>query len=181
MRHLCLFVALGLAAALASCESSTPPAPSVPTVAGGWNGGYQITRCNVNDEVLCAGRCRVEVGKQFSLRLTLQQNNTQAYGPLELNLDDPFFVRKGPLNGTVDSQGALLLAGTIPQIDRTSGQVTGALDVNWATTLDAGASSMSGGFVYVTRNVPSGGCIATETAALTSLTRAPAVSSGSTR
>jgi hypothetical protein len=176
-----LFVTLSLAVGFASCEPSTPTEPSVPTVAGVWNGGYQITRCTVNDEVLCANRCRVEVGKQFSLRLTMQQTGTQAYGPLELNLDDPFFVRKGPLNGTVDSQGALLLAGTIPQVDRTSGQVSGALDVNWATTLDTGASSMSGGFVYVTRNVPAGGCIATETATITSLVRAPAATSSSAR
>ena len=169
-------VVLGLAVALASCESSTPTEPSVPTVAGIWNGGYQITQCTVNDEALCANRCRVIVGRQYKLRLTLQQSNSQAGGPLELNIEDPFSVWNGPVNGTVNPAGALQLAGTIPAVDRASGQVTGFVDVNWATMLDTGGSSMSGSFVQVERGVSAGGCIATETATITSLVRAPVAS-----
>lgn len=170
IRHI---LAIVLAAfGLTSCDDSTPTQPTGPSVSGRWEGGYQITACVAAGS--CApSPCRFILGQRSTLRLTLQQTAAQAYGALELYLDDPFFIRTGEVSGAVDSSGSLGLSGSIPQVDRESGLVGRYFDVTWATTLDSGGSSMSGGFSFTTRNASGSACTTSETATITSLARIP--------
>jgi hypothetical protein len=171
MRGLVVSCVLLLTLGVWSCDESSPTQPTFPSVSGRWEGGFEIVGC-VADPNCIPSPCRFILGNRSTLRLSLGQFHAELSGPLELYLDDPFFVRTGEVRGTVDQAGRLSLSGTIPEVDRQTGRIERFLDVTWNTVLETGGARMTGGFTYHTRNASGTGCTTTETATTPALVRA---------
>jgi hypothetical protein len=103
--------------------------------------------------------------------MVLEASDDDLSGVLSLYLDDPFFVRAGEVRGQVTPAGAVSVAGSIPETDRQTGRVGRYLDVSWNATVTG--DTMTGGFVYVTRNVSGTGCTTRESATLETFVRVP--------
>lgn len=159
-----------LALSACACESTTPAGPSGPVVSGTWTGPYSITGC-VTVDTCAPSPCRFVLGQQSTLRLGLEQAGHAVLGRLEILVGDPFFTWAGDVSGQIDGSGALALAGTLPQMDRQSGQVDRYFDVIWSTKLNGAATGMTGEFSFLSRNATTTGCTYRETATIGSMTR----------
>jgi hypothetical protein len=163
-------VMLTLVVVLVSCDDAIPTAPVVPNVGGKWEGGFVITSCTPSQPE-CSDSCRGATGRRSTARAVLEASGVDLSGPLSLYLDDPFFVRTGSVTGQVTPAGAVSLAGAIPEIDRQTGRVSRYFDVSWNAAVTG--DTMTGGFVYVTRNASGTGCTTRESATLEAFVRVP--------
>ncbi|HWP99492.1 MAG TPA: hypothetical protein VNK92_03385, partial [Vicinamibacterales bacterium] len=142
-------VGLGRATIRAVFEAltATRPLRVVPDFEGVWTGEYRIAKCTRT-----SGRgpdfCRAILGIQLPFKLALIQTGDRPIGTLDLydNLGGP--LETGSVEGSIDDDGALLLAGDTRSLDEVHPRETKITD--WRSELAADSDSMIGRFVQTT-------------------------------
>jgi hypothetical protein len=124
--------------------SADKPVHVVPDYEGTWSGGYRITNCTWISGP-GPSYCKGLAGAVFPLRAVMTQSGDRLSGTLEFytNTHDPF--EAGPVEGSIDDSGALVLSGTISSVVSEQPGETRLSD--WNTTLIGDADRMAGRFV----------------------------------
>jgi hypothetical protein len=110
---------------------------TAPSFAGAWSGRYIVERCDGTGSVqdyFCSSRGAFPPGTDLPVSLSLTQSGSSVSGSISIG------QVSGPVTGTVNGSGTLLLQGT-------ARNGTLALTLSgWSTTVSG--ASMSGTFVY---------------------------------
>jgi hypothetical protein len=124
--------------------SALQPVRVVLDYEGMWSGDYRITKCTWISGP-GPSYCKGLAGAVFPLRAVLTQSGDRLSGTLEFytNTHDPF--EAGPVEGSIDDSGALMLSGTIPSVVSEQPGETRLSD--WNTTLTADGDRLAGRFV----------------------------------
>jgi hypothetical protein len=139
-----LGVSLGKTTVRASFQalSAAQPVRVVPDYQGVWRREYQVVDCqqlsgNVN---ICT------TGYVFPVRTMLTQSGATVSGTLELySTEWAFLVETGPVEGSIDDAGGLVLAGTTSSVQA---EQPGETRVSgWSTSLTDSGDEMTGRFI----------------------------------
>jgi hypothetical protein len=125
--------------------SAVRPLRVVPDYGGTWSGEYLLKKCT---RVAGPGSspCRFGIGATLGLRAIVTQTGFGLSGTLELYTNAPYeLVESGPIEGSIDDDGALVLTGTTSSVEpEHPGETTLS---GWRTTLAGGGDLMEGRFV----------------------------------
>ena len=120
--------------------SADQPMRAVPDYGGTWSGDYLVVACTqVSGNVAI---CRT--GIVFPIRVVVTQDGASVSGTLELYSTDGLLVESGPVMGSIDEAGALVLAGTTTSVEA---EQPGQTQISgWSTTLVSEGAQMTGRF-----------------------------------
>jgi hypothetical protein len=140
-------ITLGRTSIHASFEalSAVRPLRVVPDYGGTWSGGYLLENCT---RLAGPGSdpCRFGIGATLGLRAIVTQTGFGLSGTLELYTNAPYeLVESGPVEGSIDEDGALVLTGSTSSVQPEHPGETTLSD--WRTTLGADGNHLEGRFV----------------------------------
>ena len=129
-------------------KSGTNPVRVLPDYSGDWTGEFVVTGCTGGFDFRECGRIMFPllgegpgVRARYPFTVTLSQDRDQVTGTLR----EPFNNRRNdivaPVAGFVRLTGALVLEATVPHPNHEPFRV-----INWSSTVNAGATTMSGAF-----------------------------------
>jgi hypothetical protein len=120
----------------------------LPDYAGTWTGQFRITACSGAPDFRTCPRLMMNEGSpgptMYSLRLVLTQDRDQVSGTLTQGTQASA-TTDTPVQGYVRQSGALVLEATVPQQGLEPMRIT-----NWVSTVNAGATQLSGGYTTIT-------------------------------
>jgi Bacterial Ig-like domain (group 2) len=139
-----LGVSLGKTTVRASFQalSAAQPVRVVPDYQGRWSGEYRVVDC----QQLSGNVSICRTGIILPIRTIVTQNGASLTGTLELySTEWAFLVETGPVEGSIDDAGGLVLAGTTSSVQA---EQPGETRVSgWSTSLTDSGDEMTGRFI----------------------------------
>lgn len=131
-----------------------PPPPPITNYAGRWAGSYIVEQCSGSSgsmgDVLCSAARPgnpgglFKLGEVFPITIDLTQSGSVVTGTLSLG------SIRGPVNGSVLSNSALVLSGSAIYTDAANGLTVTNTITNWDTVLAEGGLLL-GAFTFNVR------------------------------
>jgi hypothetical protein len=124
--------------------STLQPMRVVPDYEGQWTGDYRILNCTQSSGA-GPSYCRFAIQSALPFRIVLTQKRASLSGTFEFFTNIHTVAEVGPIDGSIDESGQLVLTGTTSTVE--AGEESATTLADWNTSLTGDGDQMTGHFV----------------------------------